>query len=65
MELKSIQDELPEINVEVLCFRDGCDYFVGCYDGQSEHFDGKHVFVESRECIHFNDVTHWCELPKL
>lgn len=65
MKLKSIQDEQPKVGVEVLCLRDSDnEYFVGSYCGQSEVYEGKHVFMELRECIHFDDVTHWCELPK-
>ena len=64
MNLKSIEEAQPEIGTEVLCLREENDYFVGSYDGQSDLYDGKHVFSESRECVCFDDVTHWCELPK-
>lgn len=62
MKLKSIEVEQPEINQEVLCLRGDNDYFVGRYDGLND--DGKHTFIESRECVFFDDVTDWCALPK-
>lgn len=60
MEVFSIKDHPPEYCVEVLCYRaEYDDWFVGHREGW---FDGDR-YIESRECIPFDDVTHWAHLP--
>jgi len=56
MEWIKVEDRLPEIGVNVFIYESDGMMEIGEYNVDS--------WIESRECILRDDVTHWMPLPE-
>jgi len=60
LEWIDVNEELPEIDVDVLCYSTERGRIVNSYDGVS--IEGKHQFNGDRLNWYY-DITHWMPLP--